>query len=192
MEKDNVIYSINFVHTAETLKLLSRAQYDLFCKSNFYIKLVLSIVLIFVSINILDKWYGPLILLYGIYLLLSKYMQSDYTSRKLVRTIEESDKPFPASRYDFFDDRMEIYRLDDGSNSLTDTLYYKNVKGIYDDLVNYYIFRDQYGGYVIPKSFLLNKEDEFRNFLELRTHKDVKSKLPPVVKLIRKLSKNKK
>lgn len=191
MEKDNVIYSIIFVHTAETLKLLSRAQYDLFCKSNLYIRTVISIVLIFVSINFLDKWYGPLMLLYGAYLLLSKYMQADYTSRKLVKTIEESGKPFPKSRYDFFNDRMEVYRLDDGSNSLIDTLYYKDAKGIYDDFVNYYIFRDNFGGYVIPKVSLRDKEDEFREFIEKRTYKEMKSKLPPVVRLIRKITRNK-
>lgn len=191
MEKDNVIYSIIFVHTAETLKLLSRAQYDLFCKSNLYIRTVISIVLIFVSINFLDKWYGPLMLLYGAYLLLSKYMQADYTSRKLVKTIEESGKPFPKSRYDFFNDRMEVYRLDDESNSLIDTLYYKDAKGIYDDFVNYYIFRDNFGGYVIPKVSLKDKEDEFREFIEKRTYKEMKSKLPPVVRLIRKITRNK-
>lgn len=192
MEKDKIFYSINFVHTAETLKLLSRAQYDLFCKSNLYIRTVISIVLIFVSMNFLDKWYGPLILLYGAYLLLSKYMQADHTSRKLVKTIKESGKPFPKSRYDFFDDRLQVYRLDDGSNLLIDTLYYKNVKGIYDDFVNYYIFRDNFGGYVIPKVSLLDKEDEFREFIEKRTYKEMKSKLPPIVRVIRRIFRKKK
>lgn len=130
-------------------------------------------------------------LLYGAYLLLSKYMQADYTSRKLVKTIEESGKPFPKSRYDFFNDRMEVYRLDDESNSLIDTLYYKDAKGIYDDFVNYYIFRDNFGGYVIPKVSLKDKEDEFREFIEKRTYKEMKSKLPPVVRLIRKITRNK-
>ena len=52
-----------------------------------------------------------------------------------------------------------------------DPLPYARVCGLGEDNQNFYIFRDQYGGYVIPKDKLGDRESAFRSFVEGKTGK---------------------
>ena len=51
----------------------------------------------------------------------------------------------------------------------------------------FYIFRNQYGGYMIPKAELGEKEKEFRLFMEKQTKQTFEAKAAPVLKLLRKM-----
>ena len=51
----------------------------------------------------------------------------------------------------------------------------------------FYIFRNQYGGYMIPKAELEEKEKEFRLFMEKQTKQTFETKAAPVLKLLRKM-----
>lgn len=50
------------------------------------------------------------------------------------------------------------------NNSELDPLPYSEIVGLGADLYNYYIFRTEFGGYMIPKSELGDKSEEFRRF----------------------------
>lgn len=50
----------------------------------------------------------------------------------------------------------------------------------------FYLFRDQYGGYMIPKTELGDKESDFRAFVEKKTQKTFETKAAPILKLMRK------
>ena len=69
------------------------------------------------------------------------------------------------------------------NNSELDPLPYSEVVGLGADLYNYYIFRTEFGGYMIPKSELGDKSDEFRRFIEKKTGKLFVSKRSRFVRL---------
>ena len=52
----------------------------------------------------------------------------------------------------------------------------------------FYLFRDQYGGYMVPKDQLNGQIDQFRGFLEKASGKLVEARTAPWVKLIRYMS----
>ena len=77
--------------------------------------------------------------------------------------------PFPHSKYLFGKESIRVLCLPGGEE--LDPLPYAKICGLGEDHDNFYIFRDQYGGYVIPKSQLSDKEDAFRSFVEDRAGK---------------------
>ena len=77
--------------------------------------------------------------------------------------------PFPHSRYLFGKEAIRIISLP-GDEEL-DPLPYSQVCGLGEDNRNFYIFRDRYGGYVLPKEKLADREDAFRSFVEGKTGK---------------------
>ena len=53
----------------------------------------------------------------------------------------------------------------------------------------YYLFRDQYGGYMIPKAALGDRENEFRRFVEEKTGKKFIRRWTPLRRLMNCLRK---
>ena len=51
------------------------------------------------------------------------------------------------------------------------TLPYGKMLQLGEDFKAYYIFRDQYGGYMIPKAALGGREEEFSRFVQEKTGK---------------------
>ena len=71
-----------------------------------------------------------------------------------------------------------------GNCGLENTSDIEEVIGILRaDLYNYYIFRTEFGGYMIPKSELGDKSDEFQRFIEKKTGKLFVSKRSRFVRL---------
>ena len=177
-------YQVTMTHTEKTFELLSRMQYDLFCKGNRVARTILSFGLVLLGVVYGDQWWGILVIAYGCYLTTSTYSAANHTAHKLSKGITQSGMAFPSSRYDFGEDRMEIVSLQNEKHPKS-SLAYKDVRKIGEDGSYFYIFRDNRGGYMIPKAEL-SDEDSFRSFLESRTGLVVESRVAPIVRLMRK------
>ena len=106
---------------------------------------------------------------YGCWLMTSTYAASNRTAHKIADQLEAAGQPLPASRYVFEKDRMRIFDLNDGEE--LDALPYGEVLRLGEDMGAYYLFRNEYGGYRVPKSGLGEREEEFRRFVQDKTGK---------------------
>lgn len=183
-------YNVTMQHTEETFESLAHMQYDLFCKSNLIVRSILSFGLLLVGILNFESWWGILIIFYASYLNASKYASANHTARKLSKQLKAADMPFPSSRYVFRDNAMETITLPEGT-TLGEPLMYKEVARMGEDAQYFYLFRNQYGGYMMPKEQLGEKAEDFRRFLEAKTGQQFVARSAPVVKFLRKFQKNK-
>ena len=90
--------------------------------------------------------------------------------------------PFPSSRYEFSDDHIEIYVLPAGKKEVS--LRYTDFDKLGEDQRFFYLFRDSYGGYMIPKEELGDEKEvtAFREFLEQKSGKTVCRKTIPLLR----------
>ena len=63
-------------------------------------------------------------------------------------------------------------------------LPYSQVYKLGEDGENFYLFRDQYGGFVVPKEKLGSREQEFRDFVEQHCDQTFRSGSSPVQRLM--------
>lgn len=141
-------------------------QYDLFCQSNRTARSLISVGCIILGLVMSDRWWALLLIAYGCYLTTSTYSSSNRTAHKLAAQMKAAGG-FPRSRYVFEKKRMRVFSLPD-EEELT-PLVYSEAAGLGEDREAFYLFRDRYGGYRVPKSALGGKEDAFRAQLEGRT-----------------------
>ena len=110
--------------------------------------------------------------------------------------------PFPASRYEFRENHLEVYSLP--KNTRESTLAYNEFEKLGEDRDYFYLFRDSYGGYMVPKKGIgasagsrLNSDESqnlkaigaFREFLENKSGKRIYRKTIPLVRVIQALMK---
>lgn len=176
-------FDVTMQHTEKTFEALSRMQYDLFCRQNRIVRTLLSLVFIVLGITRFSDWWGILLVAYGCYLTTSTYSSANHTAHKLTARIKESGMPFPSSRYLFRAREMEIRSLPEGAAE--GQLAYQDMLRIAEDYEYFYIFRDRFGGYMIPKTELKDAADDFRQFLEEKTGQKTASRTAPVMKLLR-------
>lgn len=177
------MFEVTTQHDEDTLVALSHMQYDLFCTRNRAARTVLSVVLITFSLLYgHDSWWSLLIIAYACYLLTNTYAQANRTAHKICDQLKAANLPFPASRYLFEADRMRIISLPDQEE--LEPLRYENVLQLGEDMQAYYLFRDAYGGYRIPKSELGDQEEPFRKYVETHTDKRFIRRLTPLRRLL--------
>lgn len=197
-----IYYKIEMHHNEKTFESLSRMQYDLFCASNRITRTILSILLIAGGIINLSEWWGILLAAYGCYLTTSTYSSANHTAHKLAEQIKKSGMPFPASRYEFRENHLEVYSLP--KNTRESTLAYNEFEKLGEDRDYFYLFRDSYGGYMVPKKGIdagmgsRSNSDEsqnlkaigaFREFLENKSGKRIYRKTIPLVRVMQALKK---
>ena len=161
-------------------------QYDLFCRGNRIARSALSVIAVFAGIIRFQDWWGILLIAYGCYLVTSTYSSANHTAHKLAKQIRESGMPFPASRYTFGERAMQIDALE-GKEASPEPLAYAQVCRLGEDAGYFYLFRDQYGGYMIPKEQLGERAESFRAFVEGKTGQRFRSRMAPVIRLMRRL-----
>ena len=155
-------------HDRKTLVALSHMQYDLFCGRNRAARSFLSMMLIVTAVVYgSGSVWSLLIIGYGCFLMTSTYAASNRTAHRIADRLEAAGQPLPASRYVFEKNRMRIYDLNGGEE--LDALPYGEVLRLGEDTGAYYLFRNEYGGYRIPKEQLGEREEEFRSFLQNET-----------------------
>lgn len=181
-----MFYKIKMQHDEDSLVSLSRMQYDLFCTSNRVVRSLLSLVFIILGIVYASNWWGILLVAYGCYLTTSTYSSSNHTAHKLADQIKASGCGFPCSEYLFEEDRLRIITLPEGEE--LDALPYAQILRLGEDTGNFYIFRDTYGGYMIPKETLGDEAEAFRQFLVSKTGQRFYSRQAPIIRLLSRLS----
>ena len=181
-----VHFNVSMQHTERTFEKLAHMQYDLFCKSNLIARSLLGMGAVVFGIANVGSWWGVLVIAYGSFLASGKYNAANHTAHKLAKQIKSAGMDFPASRYVFRDAAVEIIPQPQNVNS--DSLFYADILRLGEDGEYYYLFRDQYGGYMIPKVELGEEEKAFRAFMEEKTEKTFQNHLPPLVKLMRKVT----
>ncbi len=181
-------FSYEMQHTPESFKALSHMQYDLFCTSNLITRTVLGFLCLVTGATNLETWWGVLLGVYGYYLISSKYASSNHTANKLTAQLEAAGMPFPASRFCFYGDRVDIIPLPEEAGEVS-SLAYEDFFGMGEDESYIYFFRNQYGGYMIPKAAMGSDEAVFRRFLREKTGKKIYlKKVPPVLRVLNNLS----
>ena len=179
-----VHYNVTMQHSEQTFEKLAHMQYDLFCKSNLIVRTMLGIGAVIFGIVNLSAWWGVLLIAYGSYLATGKYNSANHTAHKLARQVKESGMDFPASRYVFRENSVEVIPLPENANSVP--LVYTEIHRLGEDHEYFYMFRDQYGGYMIPKAELGEKTGEFRSFLEKKAGQSFKAQMAPLLRVMRK------
>ncbi len=145
---------------------LSHMQYDLFCQQNRVVRSLISVTCILIGLVKADSWWALLLIAYGCYLTTSTYSSSNRTAHKLAAQMQAGGG-FPRSRYVFEQKAMRVFSLPDGEE--LSPLPYGQVAGLGEDRDAFYLFRDSYGGYRIPKSALGDREEDFRRMVERRS-----------------------
>ena len=178
-------FEVTMQHSEESLLALSRMQYDMFCTRNRIVRTILSAVLVIIGVMNYSKWWGILLLAYGCYLTTSTYVSPDRTAHKLAAQIKQSGKSFPCSRYCFEKGGLHIFTMPE--NEEMEPLPYSEMLRIAENADYFFIFRDQYGGYMVPKSELGSKVDAFRTFIEGKTGKTVALKASPFRRMLARM-----
>ena len=180
--QEKPFFEVKMQHNEDTLVALAHMQYDLFCTRNRVARSFLSVILILIALLYGGgNWWSLLIIAYACYLTTTTYASSNHTAHKLAEQLKASKMPFPSSRYLFGKDAMQIITLPDGEQ--LDPLPYSQVLQLGEDFKAYYLFRDQYGGYRIPKEELGEQEEEFRKFVQGKTGKKFIRRLTPLRRL---------
>ena len=186
-----VYYKATMQHSEASFQSLAHMQYDLFCKGNLYGRTALSFALLIAGIMNYTQWWGLLLIAYASYLGSSKYAAANHTARKLAKNIHDSGMNFPASRFEFQQNAMNIIALPENVSS-GDPLAYEDIVRLGEDARYFYLVRNEYGGYMIPKEELGKKVDNFRAFIENKTGKSFNVQAAPIIKLLRKMYQPKK
>lgn len=179
------IYEATIQHNDKTFEDLARMQYDLFCKSNRLGRTILSLAAVLLGIAYSESWWGILVIGYGCYLMTSTYSSSNHTAHKLAKQIRASGMDFPSSRYEFTEEGMQVITLPE-NKPLGDIMPYGEFRKLGEDRGYFYIFRDQYGGYMIPKKELEDQEN-FRYFIQRKSGLKFERKMPPIARLMQKM-----
>ncbi len=179
-------FEFEMQHTPESFEALAHMQYDLFCATNRMVKFILSLVCLVIGTTNLNVWWGIPLAAYGAFLLNTRYASSNHTANKLTARLEAANLPFPASRFCFYDDRMDIIPLPEGSGEVS-SLSYGDFFRMAEDTDHIYIFRNQFGGYMIPKAQIGGNDAVFRRFLREKTGKDIKKKIRPAQRVFREI-----
>lgn len=162
-------YDVRMKHTETTLTALAHMQYDLFCQKDKILRSCFAAGAFILGVMNMSQWWGFLLIAYGSYLMSSKYAAANRTASKLAQQLKNSGADYPSSRYLFEDSSLRILTLPEGNE--LDPLPYSAVAGLGEDPTAFFIFQNQYGGYMIPKAELGDKEDDFKHFLEVKTGK---------------------
>ena len=181
-------YQVTMQHDEESLVALSHMQYDLFCTRNRVARTFLSVALIAAGLSV-SEWWSLLAIGYGCYLVTTTYASSNRTAHRIAEHFKESGQPFPCSVYSFEKNVMRITTQPDGEE--LDPLPYAGVLKLGEDARAFYLFRDQYGGYMVPKHELGDRAAAFKSFVEERTGKLFQGKFSPLARLRARLHERK-
>lgn len=158
-------YTVTMRHTEKTFEKLAHMQYDLFCGKNQMARTLISFASFAIGVLNFSQWWGCLLLVYGGYMSSSKYGSANRTAHKLVEQIKAAGLEMPASRYEFDSKEMTVYTLPEGTR-LGQPLKYKDILRMGEDEEYFYLFRDENGGYMIPKKELGKNVEKFRTFMK--------------------------
>lgn len=162
-------------------------QYDLFCMRNRVVRTLLGFGLTLLGIAHFSDWWGVLVIAYAGYLITGVYSAANHTAHKLAEQIEKSGAQYPATRFRFQEAAVLLSDLNSGAAAKGELLRYQDIFCLGEDSAYFYLFRDRYGGYMIPKQQAEDCEEAFRGFLEERCGKRFRSSSAPLIRLLRRI-----
>ena len=174
------IYEVTMQHSEESFLLLARMQHELFNRKNQRTRMVLSLGLVLLGMVYAESGWGMLLVALGCFLATGKNNRPNRTAKELTEQIQAQGGNYPASRYEFHEDAMEIVLLPEIEDEENSFLSYDAVYRLAEDAKYFYLFRDAYGGYMVPKDQLKEQENQFRKFLQEKTGQHMQSKIPAV------------
>lgn len=177
-------YEIKMKHSGETLEALSRMQFDLFGKKSRMISTVLSAALVVAGVLNYSSWWGITLIAYGAFLYTGMYLPADRKAHKLSQQLKAAGLDYPASLYLFEKDGLRVLPLPQEDGDEGELTPYSRILRLGEDLRYYYLFRDEYGGYMIPKDSLGDDEAAFRQFIEKKTGRIVEGHSSPLRRLM--------
>jgi hypothetical protein len=176
-------YQVEMHHDEASLIALSKMQYNLFCQSNRISRAVISFCLLVLAVMNLGQWWSYLIIVYAVYLTSSTSVTATRAARKLSQKIESAGTGYPASRFTFGEENLHIAELPIKKSEKDTVLPYSKFYRLAEDKSYFYIFRDRFGGYMIPKEALGEKAKAFRTFLESKTESTCFAGTSPLLRL---------
>ncbi len=177
-------FTVTMQHDEDTLVALSHVQYDLFCTRNRITRSFLSVALVLLGV-LYSGWWSLLVIAYGCYLVTTTYAAANRTAHRLTEQIKSSGMAFPSSTYFFENKAMRI--LVHPEEEEMDPLPYTAVAKLGEDRDAFYLFRNEYGGFMVPKRELGEHEEEFRRFVQERTGKEFQRRTTPLARLLARL-----
>lgn len=176
-------YRITMEHSKESFEALSHMQYDLFCTSNRITRSIIAIAAILCGLLNSSHWWAILLIAYGCYLTTSTYSAANHTAHKLLHQVEASGLGFPKSEFFFHDGEAVITPIPAAQGEKT-VLPYKDILRLGEDAQYFYLFCDKFGGYMIPKKELGQKDAAFRAFMERASGQKFHVHKAPILRLI--------
>ena len=180
-------YKVTMRHTEKTLEKLSHMQYDLFSGGNQMARTVISLAALITGVLNFSEWWGCLLLIYGSYMSSSKSASANHGVHKMVKQIKAAGLELPSSRYEFEHKEMQVYTLPEGTR-LGQPLKYADVLRMAEDEEYFYLFRDERGGYMIPKKELGKEVESFRAFMK-ENGLTPSNRITPLEKIVRAFKK---
>ena len=162
-------YEVRMKHTETTLTALAHMQYDMFCRKQQFIRTLISVAVLVLGVVNVTQWWGLVLIAYGSFLMTGKYTAANRTASKIAKQLQSTEGEYPSSLYLFEESSLRVITLP--GNDELDPLPYSDVAGLGEDGTAFYVFRNPYGGYMIPRSELGEHTEEFRSFLEKKTGK---------------------
>lgn len=170
-------YEVTMQHNADSLLALSRMQYDLFCTRQPYrphhpqrntrhhrrVELLRLVGYSAAGVRLLSHHQHLCVT--------GSHGAQAHRADKAVR------QAFPLLPLLLRERRLHIFAMPE--NKELDPLPYSEVERVGENASYFFIFRDQFGGYMVPKDALGDKVDGFRKFIEEKTGKPVALKASP-------------
>jgi len=182
-------FSFEITHSEETFTALSHMQYDLFCTRNQIARTTIAVACILFGVYKSDYWWSIVLIFYGCYLITTKYLSSNRTVRKLVAGLKESGMPFPKSRYEFTGSCLRVIPLPDTDKSKITELPYSGIVRLGEDFRYFYIFPNEYGGYIIPRELVGDDARDFKAFVQEKSGRKFARRNTPLSRLRESLKK---
>jgi len=186
------LFDVTMQHNEKTLLLLSRKQYDLFSGANKMFRSVVGVAGILFGMASSDTWWGFALMAFGCIYMTGTYSGANRKARSLVQAIEDNKMPFPAAKYGFYQDYLEITILPEMEDEAPEQVPYGELLCVGEDRNYFYLFRNQYGGYMIPKEQLNGQVKAFRQHIESSMGQAVRGNRSPFMQMVRQIKVQKK
>lgn len=179
-----IYYQVTMQHTEKTIRSLAHMQVDMFAGVQKALRSIISIAMVLFGLANSEQWWGFALLAFGCIFFTGTYGKANQTAMTIVQKINEHGLEFPSSRYTFTENGMTITILPEKANEKDELLPYNKIICIGEDREYFYLFPNEYGGYMISKEQLNKSETDFRQFIQNRTGRIIRSNKPQIIHYI--------
>lgn len=177
-------YQVTMQHSEKTLRSLAHMQVDLFNGMHKTFRSVVGVGMVLFGMAYTQQWWGLALVAFGCIYATGTYGRANKNAMTVAQSIRDSGMDFPKTRYTFLDDGVQITALPEREGEESEILPYSEIIAVGEDWGNFYLFPNQFGGYVIPKEQLGENVRKFKGFIQDRTGRTVRGRQSPMRQLI--------